>query len=304
MKRTGFRKAASVAVLLAAAAGLGAATYSVSGSALALTYSPTGTVEATGSLTVTKSALVLTKTFYIAFNESQAPATVGESLTYGIYSKSSSTTAISMAGRASTSKMLKVSFSTSTSTSTTVSYVFRVSPTTFPGASTDGYKSIYTASLFTKNGTTALATSSAITTTISVDKIAQVAVRSSTTTSYTFTTAGSDPNYALSLGVMSEGTTGSARILSRSNCGYELYLTSANGGCLVTAIDSTSSVPYTVSVNKGSSLSLSSVSKIATGAATYSSPAYYDLVVTIQSLSSNPAAGSYTDTITVTVAAL
>jgi hypothetical protein len=304
MNRTEFRKTALVAVFLAAAAGLGAATYSVTGGALALSYSPTGKVEATGSLTVTKPSSVRTRTFYIAFAESQAPATVGESLTYGIYSSSSSNTAISMAGRASTSKMLKLKFASSSSTSVTVSYVFRVSPTTFPGASTDGYTSIYSASLYTGSGTTALATSSQITTTVSVAKIAQVAVRSSSTTSYAFTTAGSDPNYALSLGDMSAGTTGAARILTRSNCGYELYLSSANSGTLVHSLDASSTVPYTVSVNKGSNLSLSSISKIATGSATYSSPVYYDLAVTIQSLSSNPAAGSYTDTITVTVAAL
>jgi hypothetical protein len=285
-----------------------AVTYTItptSGS-LALTYSTSSAVYAASTITVTRSTSTSALTCYIGFKESSTPTLIaGENISYNLYADTNWTTVLSRTGRTSstgTSDVIKVSFAKGVKTAT-VSYYFRVTTATFPAAGS--YISKFTAKLYGATGTSVLKTSSTITATTTVSKIAQVTALSSTADSYDFTGSSSTSNYSLSLGTIAPGVTSSntANIRTRANAGYTIAMTSANEGKLVNSSDSESAIDYTITVGSVSNYALSSLTTVYTGTATYSSTVDNSITVKAYYASTSlPTAGTFTDTITITVA--
>jgi hypothetical protein len=301
--------AAVLAALLFVPSALSAQTWTVSASSPALSYSLTGTSEAAGTITVKRSSGKSATAFYIVFKlvslTSTAPSG-GDSLSYGLYPSSSSTTALSLTGSPTSSTgVLSGSFASGGSTATS-NYVFRVSNSTFPGSGT--YTAKISATVY--RGTWSAGSSPAsrgsvtLTATATVPKIASVAVVGGVGDSYSFTSATSSPNYTLNLGSLAAGSSGSAYLLALCNSSFSLSLSSANKGSLLCSTDG-SSMAYTVTVDSGATYSLNAAATIVSGAsATYSAAARHSLLVKIPSVGTNPSAGTYTDTINVTIAAL
>ena len=76
-----------------------------------------------------------------------------------------------------------------------------------------------------------------------------------------------------------------------------------NGGALINTGDA-SGIAYEVAVDKGSSYSLTSAAtSIVSGSATYGSPERHSITVSTTKYGADASAGTYTDTITVTVSA-
>jgi spore coat protein U-like protein len=303
-------RASAIAVPLILAAGhLWCQTWTVSVSSPAASYSLTGNAEASGTVTLKRSSTGKTASaFYVVFKllslSSTAPSG-GESLSYGLYKSSSSTTALSLTGSPSSADQVLSGSIAAGSASGSVSYVLRVSNSTFPAAGTYTAKisaTVYKGS-YSSSGKKTTRGSATITATVTVGKIASVAVVGGASDSFSFTSSASNPNYTLSLGNLTAATTGSAYILVLSNSTYSLSLTSTNKSFLVNSSDS-SAIGYTVTVNSGSTYSLTAATTIVSGAsATYGTAARYKLLFRISSFGSNPSAGTYMDTITVTVAA-
>lgn len=309
MNAQALRRASVAAVSLILAGGLWCQTYTVSVSSPSLSYSLTGNAEAAGTVTLKKSSTVKNaSSFYVVFkllSLSSTASSGGGSLSYGLYKSSSSTTALSLTGSPSSSDEVLSGSIAAGSASGSVSYVFRVSNSTFPASGT--YTAKFTATVYKGNysssGTKTTRGSATITATVTVGKIASVAVVGGASDSFSFTSATSSPNYTLSLGDLTASTTGTAYILVLSNSTYSLSLTSANKGRLLNSSDS-SAIGYTVTVNSGSTYSLTSATTIVSGAsATYSAAARHALLFKLSGYGSNPSAGTYTDTIIVTVAA-
>jgi spore coat protein U-like protein len=114
----------------------------------------------------------------------------------------------------------------------------------------------------------------------------------------------SSTSQTLNFGILLPGQSLSADILVRTNVQYRLSLTSVNQGSLVNVADRSSAIGYTLTAN-GSPVPLSpGPGMVASGAPpTYGNPKRYDLAVRILPFADNPAAGNYSDTIIVTVAA-
>ena len=304
------RASASLTLLLALAGGAwseSSSVLSIGGSSPALSYNAAGDAEAMGNITITKAnGGSDTSSFYVVFKlislDSSAPSG-GDSLSYGLYKSSSDNTPLSLSGEPSGSdEVLSGKFVTENSTAASVSYVFRVSPSTLPAPGT--YRATMTATVFrgSYGSSPGSGSSSTIVATATVAELANVAIVGGANDS--FSLASNSPHYALALGDLSAGRTGSAYILVRSNSGYGIALASANAGALVNSSDG-SSIPYAVRVDNGASRSLTSVAAtIVSGAATYSATERHTLVVTIGSPSDNPTEGDYDDTIIVTVSTL
>jgi spore coat protein U-like protein len=308
-KSLGCGAAVLAALLLFGPRALSAQSWTVSASSPALSYTLTGTSEATGTITIKRSSGKTASALYVVFKlvslSSTAPSG-GESLSYGLYSSSSSTTALSLTGSPTSSDQVLSGSFASGSTTATASYAFRVSNSTFPGAGT--YTAKISATVYKGTWSAGANPSSrgsvTITATATVPKIASVAVVGGAGDSYSFKSATSSPNYTLNLGSLAAGSSGSAYLLALCNSSFSLSLSSANKGSLVCSADA-SSMAYTVTVDSGSTYSLNAAATIVSGAsATYSTAARHSLLVRIPSIGTNPSAGTYTDTVTVTVAAL
>jgi spore coat protein U-like protein len=245
--------------------------------------------------------------YFIVFTRGRVSSGSGESLTYGLYPTSITTTALCIDGNPTNADQVISLTLQEGVASATVNYYLRVSNSTFPSAGT--YAIPLTARLYTGSFSGDLPSSSkkaTMTAMITVGKIADVAVVGGASDSFNFISPTANPDYTLSLGSLSSttATTGTAYILVRTNSSYSLALSSASGGRLVDSSDSSSTIPYTVNVDSGSSRSLStSAVGIVTGSATYSNADRHTIVVTVGGIGSSPSPGTYTDTITVTVAA-
>ncbi len=108
---------------------------------------------------------------------------------------------------------------------------------------------------------------------------------------------------ALNFGTLSQGQTLATDLLVRGNNGFDVTMQSLNGGvmALSPALD-TSTVPYTLTVNgAGASLAGAGTTVATVGSATTLSGNRFPIQVTIGAISGGASAGTYTDSITVTV---
>ena len=158
----------------------------------------------------------------------------------------------------------------------------------------------YTGSNYTNLNNDTLISSTTLTIQITVPPFLDVSVLTTNGPFDVNTTSQS-----LSLGTLSPagGQTANCYILARTNASsYSISLSSLHNGSLFHSSGSSyGSVPYTLTSNGGSSFSLGSTYAIPGGTGTYASPASYRIVVTTSSFTNNPAYGSYSDTITVTL---
>jgi hypothetical protein len=284
---------------------------SASVSSPSLSYRMTADSEAAGTITVKRSGSNKSSaSFYVAFTLVSLSSTAlsgGESLSYGLYKNSTSKTALSLTGRPSSSDDVLSGTIGARSSSASLNYVFRVSNATFPAPGT--YIAQITAKVYngsyssTSSSTSSSSASATITATLTVDRLASVAVVGGASDSFSFSSATANPDYSLDLGDLSANTTGRAYILVCSNASYSLALSSVNGGSLINA-DDASSIAYEVAVDKGSSYSLTTAATtIVSGSATYGSPERHSIIVSTTKYGADASAGTYTDTITVTVSA-
>jgi hypothetical protein len=262
-----------------------------------MTYAPDdGVVSVDYSVKVRCNGYI--GSYYLAFSEVSVTSSSGDRLAYSVIASDGG---ILYKGGAPTGdyQVLSGSFASGSASSATLTstYHFLVSPSALPSAKRYTVKmkmSLYKGS----SGSGSYVSYKTVNLYVTVGKHLDVAAVSEG--------AGFNVNatsVSMAFGNLAAGDARKADIVVRSNIAYSLYLTSANGA-LVNAEDSTSKVAYALSSN-GSAITLAAGTKtaIASGAtATYSATRRYALEVTISAFDF-PTAGSYSDTLTINVAA-
>ena len=269
-------------------------------STMAVAYSSDTTTQATGKITIKKGTFA-GGNFCIVLTLLSMTQSSPEALTYAMYSPAATlANQLSLSGSpTSQSQVLSGNFGAGTTKNSTITldFAFVVSPSTLPPPGT--YiatidESVY-ASTYLPSGTPYA--SHTLKVTVTVGSIYGVSV---VPTGYGFSSTST--SQALNFGVLAAGQSLGADILVKSNVLYSLVLASANSGSLVNIADPTSLIGYSLTSN-GTAVPLASgPSAIASrSAATYSPAARYGMKATIGPITSFPSAGSYADTITITV---
>jgi len=269
-------------------------------STMAVSYSSEATAQASGKVTIKKGTFA-GGNFCVVLTLLSMTQSSPETVSYAMYSPAATLAdQLSLSGApTSPSQVLSGSFGAGTTKNSTVTldFAFVVSPTTMPPpgsyiATID--ESVY-ASTYLPSGTRYASHTLKVTVTVgSIYGVSVVPIGSGFSSTST--------SQSLNFGVLAPGQSLGADILVRSNVLYSILLASANSGSLVNIADPTSLIGYSLSSN-GNAVPLSSgPSSIATrSAATYSSSSRYGIKATIGPFSTFPSAGSYADTITITV---
>lgn len=296
----------STAVALAVAAAVSVSALSFSGGtggttkALSITYSPDANAQASGKVVVKKGTYT-GGVFSVVFTLVSLSPASSPSLSYAAYAPAATlANQLSLTGAPTgPSQVLTGTFASNAKSNTTITldFAFVVMPATLPPPGT--YVATIDESLY---GTSYLPTGTAyssntLTVTVTVGAHYDVSVVP-TGNSFSLTST----SQALDFGSLSQGSTLGADILVRANVSYSLSLSSANSGSLVDVVDPTSLVGYSLMSN-GVGYSLSPGPALIAGgaAATFGSPQRYALAFTILPLPTFPTAGTYTDTITITL---
>lgn len=267
---------------------------------LALSYSPDATVQASGTVTVKKGSFA-GGAFCVVLTLTSLTQGSPEGLSYAMYAPAASlANRLSLDGSpTSPSQVLQGSFAATDSSKATLSldYAFVVDPSTLPppGSYVATINESLYASTYLPSGPVLASNTLKVTVSVGADYDVSVVPRGSS-----FSLASTAQ--ALNFGSLSPGESLGADILVRSNVSYSLLLSSANLGSLVNPADPTSLVAYSFT-SQGAVLGLASgPAAVASGAAaTYSTPARYAVDATILPFSGFPSAGSYSDTITITL---
>ncbi len=268
---------------------------------LAVSYSPNGSTQAAGIVTVNNGTKTAdNRPFCVVFTLTNQGQQGG--LTFRVVNTATGAVLSLSGAPGNESQVLSGSFPTGTAVNTNqvFPYAFQVDPTKLPAPGT------YTATISQKlyGGSTYPPSGAALdTNTLTVS----ITVGSHYDVSVVGSGAGfslASTNQALNFGILAAGGQVAADILVRSNVTYSLSLTSANGGRLVNAEDATSAVAYSVTAN-GTPVPLSPPPGAVAGgaAATFETPKRYSLLFTILPISDFPSAGAYSDTIIVNLAA-
>ena len=269
-------------------------------STLSVAYSSDTTSQAIGKVTIKKGTFP-GGDFCVVLTLLSMTQASPEALSYAMYSPAATlANQLSLSGSpTSPSQVLAGNFGAGTTKNSTISldYAFVVSPTTMPPPGT--YiatidESVY-ASTYLPSGSPYASNTLKVTVTVGsiygVSVVPTGGAFSSTSTSQ-----------SLNFGFLAPGQSLGADILVRSNVSYSILLGSANSGSLVNLADPTSLIAYSMTSNGGAVPLASGPSSIASGAAaTYSSSARYGVKATIAPFSGFPSAGSYADTVTITV---
>jgi hypothetical protein len=270
-----------------------------------LGYSSDSVVKGTGSVVIASGGYV--GPFCVVFTQLSLSPTVpfsADALSYGLYKPAESPTyALSLDGTPSSKdEVLSDNFPSGSSESATTALGFAVlvSPLKLPPPET--YTAQIKASLYACAYPPA---GSAVSTKVFSIR---VTVGSHYDLSVVPTGSGfalSSTSQSLAFGTITPYDKRGVDLVVHSNVAYNLSITSAKGGVLATASDSTSLIGYTLTSNASLIPLVAGLpSPIATGAvATYSGTSRYALVVTISAFSSLPTQGDYSDTLTVTLAA-
>jgi hypothetical protein len=269
-------------------------------SGMALAYSPNASIQASGMVTVNNGSKTADSVAYcVVFTLTNPGQQGGMSIAVA---NAATGSVLSLSGApANASQTLSGYFPSGTSANSNQVYTIlaTVAPSPIPAPGTYSatiVETLYRGSAYPPSGSAV--DTNTLTLTITVGSFYDVSVVPSGS-SFSL----SSTSQSLAFGALAAGQQLGADILVRTNVSYTLSLSSANKGILANSGDPTSSVAYSLSSN-GSSLSLNPGPAVAASgaAATYANSARYAILITISSLASNPSAGAYTDTITVSLA--
>lgn len=265
-----------------------------------ITYSPSASVSAKGTISFKNNGY--SGAYYIVFRELSLTPSAGEALSYGLFADQSLDTDLALDGTAEAADQTlsgTIPGGLSDRAVTDIDYYFAVLPATMPSPAT--YSALMEVSLYTgawPSGTKVSTESFTLKAKVGQHlDVAVVEVDGAFSESAT--------SLSLDLGTLEANGSASADIIVRSNLSYTLSLTSTKGG-LVNLSDSKSIVSYALSVDGGAAIDLPARKKVAIASgqpATYRNTQGYTILVTIPQSSDLPTAGTYTDTITISVAA-
>jgi spore coat protein U-like protein len=270
-------------------------------SSLALAYSPTSLAQASGTVTVNNGTKNADNSQYcVVFTLTNPGQQGGMSLHL---SNSATGSELSLSGSPSSQgQVISGAFAAGTSANTNQVFtiVFKLDPSSMPPPGTYSAvinENLYKGSTYPPSGSPV--DSNLLTVTITVGSYYDVSIVP-TGSAFSLTST----SISLGFGALAAGLKLGADILVRTNVSYSLSLASAHHGSLANAADPASSIGYSLSANATRCQLNPGPGLVASGAAaTYAVAARYSIIVEILSISGNPSAGSYADTVTVTLSA-